>query len=418
MINRIKGTQDFLDMRLLNYIIQTCTEHFAHHNIHEIATPIIEKTELFRRSLGLQTDVVSKEMFILASRREDQEDSMCLRPEATASIVRAYIENGVQESPWKVFTWGPMFRYEQPQKGRYRQFHQVSLEMIGVTSVSYDVELIMLFDRLFKDIFKITDTQLLINYLGCLQDRNAYKIVLKDFLHTHVAELCSLCIERTDKNILRVFDCKKTSCQQIYEQAPRLAHHFCTNCATEWEHVQTLLKSLHIAYTWNQGLVRGLDYYNKTVFEFASSALGAQSAFCGGGRYDSLMTELGGKQDRPSVGAAIGIERLMLLLASQQESVVLAQQKPLYMIIPFEQAQHSIALALAGQLTGKGIRTDVLLDQESIKSKLRKAHTAHAAYCLLIGSEEQLNGTVTVKDMINGTEEKLSQNALLEKLAC
>lgn len=410
MIERIKGTQDFIDVSLLNFVVNQCKKHLELYHFTEIDLPIIEQTELFKRSLGLQTDVVSKEMFIIANHNEDEEESICLRPEITASIVRAFVENGIQTTPWNVFTWGPCFRYERPQKGRYRQFHQVSMEMIGVKSIFNDVRFITMLDRFFHETLALNNYALLLNFLGCLEDRTAYKKILKEFLNSPTAQgICQLCTERKEKNILRIFDCKNEQCQEIYKHAPRLIDNLCANCADEWVQLQEQLDLLGVTYTWNPSLVRGLDYYNKTVFEFVSSQLGAQNTFCGGGRYDQLVSQIGGKEDQPSFGAAIGIERLMLLLEPVRASLPLEQPPALHVVMPLGKEQHPLALLVADNLESHGLSVDVLLDGDSLKSMMRKANKMGAAYSILIGQEEQENHTVTVKNMITGAEDKIQQ---------
>ena len=413
MIERIKGTQDFIDLSLFNFVINESKKHLELYHFNEIATPIIEPTELFKRSLGLQTDVVSKEMFIIESHTEDAEESMCLRPEATASIVRAFIENNIQTTPWNAFTWGPMFRYERPQKGRYRQFHQISMEIIGAHSILYDVRLIKMLDRFFHEMLTLNNYALMLNFLGCLEDRIQYKKILKEFLDSESARgICQLCAERKEKNMLRIFDCKNEQCQEIYKHAPRLIDHLCTTCADQWVQVQEQLDLLSVTYSWDPNLVRGLDYYNKTVFEFVSSQLGAQSTFCGGGRYDQLISQLGGKEDQPSVGAAIGIERLMLLLEPLRESLPLAQPPAVHAIMPLGKQQQTLALLVADNLEAHGLCVEVMLDGDSLKSMMRQANKMGASYSILIGETEQQNHTVTVKNMITGAEDIIQQSEL------
>jgi len=234
MFSRVKGTQDFLDLTLVNFLLTRVREHLHTYHFTEIATPILEPTELFIRSLGEQTDVVSKEMFLIAPHSEESE-SICLRPEATAPIVRAFVENGIQRIPWKVFLCGPMFRYERPQKGRYRQFHQISIEIIGSSSIAQDVHFITMLDRLFHETLQMNDYALLINFLGCQDDRKRYEHELRAFLHKQPAgQLCSQCMEREKKNILRIFDCKNPHCQELYVKAPHTTDVLCAACAQEW----------------------------------------------------------------------------------------------------------------------------------------------------------------------------------------
>lgn len=418
MISRVKGTQDFLDLSLFNTIIDQCKKHAAVYGFTEIATPIIEHTELFKRSLGLNTDVVNKEMFLIAGgnssdQDQDNSDSICLRPEATASIVRAFVENQVQQTPWKVFTYGPMFRYERPQKGRYRQFHQISLEIIGSAAVAQDVQLIKMLDRFFSEKLLCSTYALHINYLGCPQDRAAYSVTLKKFLDSVANYICPLCTERKEKNILRVFDCKNPNCQQVYTKAPRISDSLCVSCAQEWNQLQEQLSLLSVSYHHNPALVRGLDYYSKTVFEFVSGNLGAQNAFCAGGRYDQLVSQVGGKEDQPSIGAAIGIERLMLLIEGHKDKLPIPHQAPLHAIIPLTVQQHALALLLADELQEHSLATEIFVEGDSLKSMMRKANKLGARYCLLLGEDEQAKREVTVKNMMTGHEERIAQTALV-----
>lgn len=416
MFSRVKGTQDFLDLSLIHFILDQAKQHLLVYHFTEIATPIIESIELFKRSLGEETDVISKEMFIIKPKGEDEE-SLCLRPEATASLVRAFVENSIDTVPWKAYTYGPMFRYERPQKGRYRQFHQISMEIIGSKSPSQDVQLIKMLDRFFHEKLNLNNYALLLNYLGCAQDRQKYKEKLYSFLNSPKAQgICSLCQIRKETNILRIFDCKVSECQKMYTQAPVLLDCLCKECNQEWKQIQDELEMLSVSYSIKPTLVRGLDYYNKTVFEFASNNLGAQNAFCGGGRYDQLVSQIGGKEDQPSCGAAIGIERLALLLEPMKDSLAIAQAPALYLIVPLDNAQQPVALLLADELQEHHYCTDILFDGDSIKSKMKKAHKLGATYTLLIGADEQAKNEVTVKNMITGTQETISQATLIDYL--
>lgn len=419
MITRVKGTQDFLDLTLYHYIIERTRTHLMSHHFTEIMTPIIEHTELFQRSLGLATDVVSKEMFIIAPKGDatDVDAQIALRPEATAAIARAFVENGIQQTPWKVFTCGPMFRYERPQKGRYRQFHQVSIEMIGATSGAHDVHFITMLDRFFHERLTINNYALILNYLGCAADRALHRATLKAFLEKKgTGVICDLCTERSEKNIMRIFDCKNPTCQALYESAPHITDTLCAPCADEWQQIREQLELLSVSFVHKPTLVRGLDYYSKIVFEFVSNNLGAQNAFCAGGRYDSLISEVGGKQDQPSIGAAFGIERLMLMLEPLKNNLMLPQQPKLHMIMPLGAQQHAVALLLADMLQAHGFTIDVCLDGDSIKNMLRKANKLGAAYCLIIGDEEQQLNQVMVKNMMTGGGERVAQSGVIAYL--
>lgn len=415
MISRIKGTQDFLDLSLFNYIIESAKKQLQLYHFTEIATPILEPLELFRRSLGEYTDVVMKEMFIIQSK--DDEEHICLRPEATASTVRAFIENGVQVTPWQVFSWGPMFRYERPQKGRYRQFHQITIEVLGAASITYDVQLIKMLDRYFHETLNLNNYALMINFLGLPADREKFKEALKKFLASgQAAGICELCKIRKEKNIMRIFDCKTASCQVIYQQAPVITDYLSAESAQRWQQLQDQLSLLSISFVHNPFLVRGLDYYNDTVFEFASKNLGAQNAFCAGGRYDGLAAQLGYDKPLPSLGASIGIERLLMLLEPMRASLPLPQQPPLHVVMPLAQQNQTVALFIADLLQAQNFCVDILLDGDSLKSMMRQANRMGAKYALLVGEEEQQTRTVTVKDMLSGAQERIPQTELVNYL--
>lgn len=414
MSSKIRGTQDFLDLTLFNFIIDTTKKFLTCYHFSEIATPILEPTDLFKRSLGLETDVITKQMFTIATQKEDEQ--ICLRPEVTASTMRAFLEHSIQIVPWKVFSWGPMFRYERPQKGRFRQFHQINIEIINTASIWYDAFLIMLLDRLFSEKFLLQNYALLINFLGCQADRHIFKQVLDAYLTSLIDTLCVTCKVRKEKNILRVFDCKNEKCQEQYRNAPKITEHLCKECNKEWKQLQETLQMLSITYSLEPNLVRGLDYYDKTAFEFISTELGAQSAFCGGGRYDQLATQLGSKTEYPALGASIGIERLMLLLEPIKDSLPLRQQPRMQVVMPLSTEQQNLALFIADELHAHNICNDVFLDGASMKSMLRKAHKMGAQHVIIIGSEEQEKGQVTVKNMQTGTEETIAQTALVNYL--
>jgi len=409
MINRVKGTQDFIDTTLFNYAISQIHDHLISYHFSEIKTPVLEHIELFTRSLGTVTVVVNKEMFIIKPSVEGGKETLCLRPEATAPTVRAFIENTITRLPWKVFSTGPMFRYERPQKGRYRQFHQTTIEIIGSASIAQDAQLIMMLDRLFHEKFNLDNYALNINFLGTYEDRKKYTAVLKTFLEKNIDALCGFCQTRKDSNIMRIFDCKNPECQTLYRGAPHLVDHLSKESKKEWEQLQEYLDLLSVSFSHNPTLVRGLDYYNKTVFEFVSENLGAQSAFCAGGRYDQLVEILGGPKDMPSLGAAIGIERLLLLLEPIQDKLVLPQQPALHVVMPLSDKQQVLALLLADELRAQGLCTDVLVDGGSVKSMMRKANKMGAAYVLMLGKDEQQKGEVLVKNMANSTEQRVAQ---------
>ncbi len=415
MVSRVKGTHDFLDLRLFNFITNIIQQQMRIYHFKQIETPILEHTELFKRSLGLQTDVVSKEMFLVGNQAEP--DSLCLRPEATAAMMRAYLEHSQEiVTPWKVFSIGPMFRYERPQKGRFRQFHQATFEVIGSSSVAQDVQLIKMLDRMFQEKFNLDTYALMINFLGCADDRARFRTILYDYVSSVQDALCQNCLIRKEHNLMRVFDCKVETCQEQYRKAPHIADNLCASCEHEWHQVQDALHTLSISFSYSPLLVRGLDYYDKTVFEFSSANLGAQAAFCGGGRYNRLASQLGASPDVPSVGASCGIERLILLLEPMVNSLPLEQEPPLQVIIPMGAEQQSLALLLADELQAQDICVDLFVDDDSMKNKMKRANKMGAAHVLIIGSEEQAQRKVMVKKMVTGQEELVDQVAVADYL--
>lgn len=421
MFFRIKGTQDFLDLSLFNFIIETTETQLHLHHFVQIATPILEPTKLFVRSLGQETDVVSKEMYLATSTQsatsKDTNDSICLRPEATAATARAFVENNIQSVPWKVFSWGPMFRHERPQKGRYRQFHQINIEIIGTPVIAQDALFIAMLDSLFLRQFSLDNYGLHLNFLGCLPDRTDFKKTLYLFLQTVEGSICSTCQIRKESNILRIFDCKNESCKKIYQTAPKLIDNLCTECNTEWTLLQEQLEMLSISFTVVPTLVRGLDYYNKTVFEFVSGELGAQNAFCGGGRYDQLIGQISGKQDQPSIGAALGIERLLIMLEPIKEKLHLPQENALHVVIPLSYEQQTLGILLAAELTYHGLCADIILEKDAaVHSMMKKANKMGARYCIIVGSQELEKKEVTIKNMVTGQEQKVKQTDMVATL--
>lgn len=407
MFPRIKGTQDILDYRLIEGVLQIIDRHLKNYNFAQISTPILESVSLFERGLGVATDVVSKEMFIVQSKSDREQ--ICLRPEITAGTVRAFIEQqGSLVLPWKVFSYGPAFRYERPQKGRLRQFHQVSIESLGTAIVAYDAFFISMLSNLFSEKLAIEHCVLQINFLGQLEDREIFKTHLYAFLSEHDAILCETCKQRKESNILRIFDCKVEACGNLYKNAPKITDYLTPASQAEWQMVQDQLLQLSVTFVHNPYLVRGLDYYNKTVFEFIGLALGAQNTFCGGGRYDTLAQQLGSKEQIPAFGAGIGMERLLIVLEGQEEKFS-AKRSSLVCIVPCAEEQNGTALLIADSLQAAGVCVDVLLDVASLKSKLRKADKLQATYAVVIGEQEQAENFVMVKNMMTGKDEKVSQ---------
>jgi len=405
MITRVRGTEDILNVELYNFVLDQIKHHLVAYNFHEIDTPILEPTELFVRAVGQETDIVSKEMYTFQTAGGE---NICLRPEATASIIRAYIENGVQQSPWKVFVHGPMFRHERPQKGRWRQFNQLSIENINISSIAHDAHFLKMLDSLFGDVFKLENYVVKLNFLGCPEDRKNHKQALYAFLEGEKSRICPTCVVRMDRNTLRVFDCKSEVCQGIYAKAPKITDHLCGACAAEWEKLQHLLKVLSVNYIVDPMLVRGLDYYNHTVFEFTSNDLGAQNALCGGGRYD-LGKEIGDDKVLPSIGVGIGMRRLTMILEQHLNKLTLPQQPALHVIIPFAEEQVPLALLLAYELQSRSLAAEVLVEQASISNQMKKANKLGAKFALIIGPDEQKQGVISVKNMQTGATTSVKQ---------
>lgn len=412
MITRVRGTEDLLDLRIHNFIQEKIKLHLTLHNFIQIDTPILEQTDLFIHAIGTQTDIVSKEMYTLQTTGEE---SICLRPEATASIIRAYVENKIEQAPWKVFLIGPMFRHERPQKGRWRQFSQASIEIINTENIAQDAYFLKVLDGLFHDIFKLDHYALKLNFLGCSDDRANHKAALLDFLQKNQESICPTCIDRVWKNTLRVFDCKNEACKTLYRQAPTITDHLCTTCSSQWTILTQLLDMISVNYVIDPTLVRGLDYYNKTVFEFSSRELGAQDAFCGGGRY-RLGKETGAQQDIPSIGVGIGMGRLALLVEKNANKYTLPQDPVLHAIIPVLPEQEPLALILGHELETHQLSSDILLEKASLSNLMKKANKMGAKYVLVIGPDEQQNGTVSIKHMQKGTTSVVKQAEVIQFL--
>ncbi len=408
MFQRVKGTTDnFFEKTYWNGVIKKIISHLKKYNFQEIDIPLIEHTALFERGLGVETDVISKQMFLIANKSDDQ---ICLRPEATAGTMRAFIENQNNiKLPCRVFTYGSMFRYERPQKGRLREFHQMNLEVIGANSILQDAHLIKMLQVLFMEVLNIQDIVLKINFLGQSEDRVKYSQSLIATLTPLKDKLCEVCAVRLDKNPLRILDCKSTTCQELAKNAPKLHNFFSDETKQEFQLLLDTLQELAVTFMVDDQLVRGLDYYNKTVFEFTSVNLGAQNTFCGGGRYDGLAEQLGSKTEIPALGCAIGIERLLMILEDKKEQLK-ESSAPLTCIIPMDEAQNKLALHLADHLVSQGLTIEILVDDQKIKNKMKKASDLKASFALIIGEDEQKNNSVMIKNMIKGTQEIVLQN--------
>jgi histidyl-tRNA synthetase len=412
MIKAVRGTRDLLppETALWNFVEAAVRDVFRAYNFHEIRTPIFESTELFARGVGEETDVVAKEMYTWEDRgraASDKGQSLTLRPENTASVVRAYIEHKLWERGLnKLYYIGPQFRRERPQKGRYRQFYQIGAEIIGPTtagseSPARDAEVLVLLATLL-DRLGIKDWTLELNSVGCINDRAAYNEALRKALEPVVSSMCEDCKRRAVTNPLRVFDCKVPEDQPIIEKLPRISQFLDGGCRKHFEQVQAILKAVGVPFALNDRLVRGLDYYTRTAFEFTHGALGAQNAILGGGRYDGLSESLGGPQ-APGIGFAIGEDRLVLAL---QESAEAVQRKPDVYIAPFGDGMDREAASLARDLRRHDVVVELGDETFKLKKSLETASKLGARFALIVGENEIKSGSFALKDL--GTSEQVS----------
>lgn len=398
-IKALNGFKDILpeEVGLWNRVETTARLLLERFNFSEIRLPVLEKTELFARSIGEATDIVEKEMYTFVDKQ------ITMRPEATASIVRAYIQHGlyVQKPVQRLFTMGPMFRHERPQKGRLRQFHQISVEVLGSVNARIDAELMALASQLFEELGVKVSLEL--NSLGCPDCRPGYRSLLVAFLNSRADGLCDDCRRRMETNPLRVLDCKQTRCRELVADAPSIQEHLCEECGGHFSTVQDCLASLGISYSLNKFMVRGLDYYCRTTFEFLTADLGAQSAVCAGGRYDGLVEQLGGPK-KPGIGFALGLERLVLLLQQQSEKDQLYNLD--LFVVGLGELPGNYCYCLVNQLRRHGMRVAMDYEGRSLKSQMKQADKAQALFVLIIGEEEMTAGAGLLRNM--RTQEQMS----------
>ncbi len=378
----------------------------------EIRTPLVEPTELFVRSIGEDTDIVGKEMFSFS---DAGSKSLTLRPEGTAGVIRAYLEAGVssQQSLVKYYYLGPMFRRERPQAGRYRQFNQFGTEALGSLNPALDVEAIDLLCSLLDQV-GLQGWELGINSVGCSSCRPGYEKELASFLEGNRESLCDLCRKRLESNTLRVLDCKNPACRKILEEAPKGVDFLCGGCRDHFNEVQKLLDALKIGFTLKPFMVRGLDYYTRTVFEVYGPSLGAQDAVAGGGRYDNLIEELGG----PSLGAvglSIGMERLLIGLGDREGPASKAPGASVY-CVSADRVAFRLNFILLAKLRKEGIKGEIDFQDRSLKAQMREANRSGADYALIRGAEEIEKKAVKVKEMETGEEELVPEGEVVEKI--
>ncbi|MDD5409561.1 MAG: histidine--tRNA ligase [Candidatus Omnitrophica bacterium] len=412
MFKRVPGTKDVLPDEAGQWqaIEAASRDTFSLYNYHEIRTPVIEEAALFNRTLGLTAEIVQKQMFLI----HNQQDVYVLRPEGTASIARSYLENNLDKTSGfiKLYYIGPMFRLERPQKGRLRQFHHIGCEAIGSQEAILDIEVISLAARLLKN-FAVSDYKIKINSLGCPKDKQTLSLNLKQGLQKEKQNLCADCQLRLENNILRILDCKNESCQKIVKTLALSNTHLCPDCLDHFKEVTDGLSSLNIAFDVEPQLVRGLDYYNRTVFEFTHSNLGSQDAIGAGGRYNNLIKELGGP-DIGGIGFAFGMERL--LLASK-----ITGEKPLsrmvYLITLGKTAKNA-GIKILNQLRLSGIPSDMDYLNRSLKAAMRAANDSGARYVLILGEDELKKNVISLRDMSNSTQREINIEELTEELKC
>jgi len=412
-IRSVKGTRDLLppDTSLWQRVEAEAHRVFAAYHYGEIRTPVLEATALFARSVGEDTDIVMKEMYTF---RDRDEESLTLRPEATASVVRAYIEHSVynQGGIHKLYYLGPMFRRERPQKGRYRQFYQIGAEVLGSQSPLVDAEVLEML-ALFLERIGIREYQLLLNSVGCPKCRAEYLNGLREALQSVKGAMCADCQRRADTNPLRVLDCKVEADQPIIEKLPKIIDHLDPECRQHFDRVTSELQARGLAYQVTPRLVRGLDYYTRTTFEITSGALGAQNAVVGGGRYDGLSEMLGGPPT-PGIGFSIGQDRLILAV---QAAAVLKSEAPLgAYVVWMGEATLPPAARLARELRAQGLSVEIDYDPMKIKKAMGVANKLQARFAIIIGQGELASGRYQVKDMTSGEQQEMEPGTIASYL--
>ena len=410
MINIPKGTKDMLPSEAYKWhYVEDIARRTAHSfGFKEIRTPTFEHTELFLRGVGETTDIVNKEMYTF---NDKGDRSMTLRPEGTAGVARSYIENGLAQNglPLKTYYIASIFRYEKPQNGRLREHHQFGVEMYGSDLPKADVEVISLANTFLHNV-GLKELALNINSIGCKECRAKYNQALKEYIGANLEGMCATCKSRFDKNPLRILDCKEERCKAITANAPKILDYLCDDCKDHFEGVQKGLKALDIPFTVNPGIVRGLDYYTRTVFEFVSTDIGAQGTVCGGGRYNHLVEEVGGKPT-PAAGFGLGLERLLLVLENTNN--LRAEEKGVDVYVaPLGDRASDESQAICQKLREAGLSAETDLMGRSLKAQMKYADKINAHYVAIIGDDELDQGVATVKNMVEGESKQISLDDL------
>lgn len=415
LYNNVRGTTDFSgqETSLFNWIINKAKESFGLFNYEEIILPILEEEGVFVRGVGSTSDIVEKQMFKLSARGDSESSkNVVLRPEGTAQVVRYYLQNYFYKNQAvdKFFYVGPMFRGERPQRGRLRQFHHIGAEVFGSESVYLDVEVIQLVISILDSV-GVKERKLKINTLGCAKDKENFSKNLKGSLKKNIQELCDDCQRRLENNPLRVLDCKREQCKNIVKKLEIKDDHLCGKCKDEFSQVQTFLKERVIQYVYDPYLVRGLDYYTNTVFEVVSSALGAQDAIGAGGRYNNLVSSLGGPEI-PAIGFALGVERIMLVL---EDKKVFKNTKEIFVAVQ-EQKYIKQASKILNNLRQAGVAANIDYSGKSLKAQLRLAQKRDVNYVIILAEDEWQRGNVILKDMKASQQEEIKLDDLIRKI--
>lgn len=400
-----RGTRDLLpgEVEKWHYLEETAHRICSEYGYREIRTPIFEHTELFQRGIGETTDIVEKEMYTFLDRGER---SITLRPEGTASTVRAFIEHKLynQPQPTKLYYLGPMFRYDRPQAGRYRQFHQFGIEAIGSDDPALDAEVVSMAMEYYHRL-GLTNLELHLNSIGCPDCRPVYREKLKEFLRPNLQKLCANCQQRYERNPIRIIDCKLEACQEIAQGAPTTVSCLCPVCAEHFAQVKHYLELLEISFIVDERLVRGLDYYTRTAFEIMAPGIGAQNSIGGGGRYDGLIEECGGPPV-PGIGFALGLERILITL--EKQGVVLPSEPEVDAFVATTgEATRSEAFRLLAMLRRSGLKAEMDYLDRSLKAQLKYANKLGVRFTIIAGETELSRGVVVVKDMGEGTQQEL-----------
>lgn len=429
MIQKPTGTQDILpiDVSKWHYVEEEFRKICKEYNFGEIRTPMFESTELFKKGAGEASDIVQKEMFnVLGLRKDDRleisqgeyatlvekvREGYALKPEGTAPVVRSFIENNLyaEKQPTKLFYITPCFRYERPQKGRFRQFHQFGIETFSAEDATADSEVIALAFYFFKRL-GLENIELRINSVGCPTCRPAYDEALKEHFKNDLNQMCDDCNERYETNPLRMLDCKEDGCQQFIDKAPVITDHLCDSCAPHFEKVQQNLEAMDVEYIIDEKIVRGLDYYTKTAFEFISNDLGAQATVCGGGRYNGLVQSLDGPET-PGVGFGLGIERLLLILEAQEIKIDEGNALDIF-IVTFDDVTRREAIKFATKLREKNIAVDIDHLGRSFRQQFRYSDALNSKFSIILGGDEIEKQVVSIKNMETGNQMEIEMDNL------